>query len=90
MWSAAAEFNLPGALSDASDNSGGHVGGGAPSALPTALRTASDRFYNHPGFALGVLVIGTAGLAAYASKPIAGGRVSAHVGPAKGEIAGEI
>lgn len=88
-WSASSEFNFPDASDAVSTGSAG-AGGGAPTALASALGAGTDRFWHHPGFVLGAFVFVTAGLIGWTSKPIARVHVDAAAGPAKGEIGGEI
>lgn len=84
MFSAASEFNFP----DADAQS--EVGGGAVSALPAAAASSVDAFHQHPAFVLGIVVFGTAALVAWTTKPVARARVEGKLGPAKGEVEGEI
>jgi hypothetical protein len=89
MWTAASEFNM--ATGAEAPVSGGTGGGAGP--LPAASPLASSvqrSVLGHPRLALGVLTFGAIGLAAYATKPIAGGSITAHVGPASGSIEGEV
>lgn len=91
-FSAAAEFGFPNSWStDASD--GGQTST-APSTEPRSVlpgvEAAAGTGWSHPGLAVwGLLLVG-AGVLAHATKPLAGGKVAAHVGPAKGSIEGEL
>jgi len=49
-----------------------------------------ENWWQHPSFALGVLVLVTATALGHSTRPIVGAKGSASVGPAKGSVEGSI
>ncbi len=90
MLSAAQYFNMPGW--DASDQPAAAAGPTTePSSnLSNVEHAATGAWHEHPGIALFGVVLVTAVLVAHSTRPVAGARVEAKAGPAKGDISGEI
>lgn len=64
--------------------------GQVPTTLAGVEQTVSGEWYRHPSLALFLLVGATAVLIEKTTRPAARARVEGNVGPAKGEIEGEI